>query len=57
MAAAGVDYCEPVKTSNTCLCFATIKKLMKDWPVGSYLVMKSNNRIYGERPLMEIGYK
>ena len=57
MAAAGVDYCEPVKTSNTCLCFATIKKLMKDWPEGSYLVMKSNNRIYGERPLMEIGYK
>ena len=30
---------------------------MKDWPGGSYLVMRSTPRVSGGRPLMEIGYK
>ena len=30
---------------------------MKDWPGGSYLVLKSNPRFPGESPLMAIGYK
>ena len=38
MAAAGVDYCGPVKISHKGFCLATLYKLMKDWPVGSYLV-------------------
>ena len=30
---------------------------MKDWPVGSYLVMKSTPRFPGEGPLLAIEYK
>ena len=30
---------------------------MKDWPGGSYLVLKSNPRFTGERPLLAIVYK
>ena len=30
---------------------------MKDWPGGSYLVMKSTPILPGERPLLDIGYK
>ena len=30
---------------------------MKDWPGGSYLIMKSNPRFPGGRPLLKIGYK
>ena len=41
MAAAGVDYFRLVKTSNKGFCLTTLEKLMKDWPVGSYHVMKS----------------
>ena len=41
MAAAGVDYCGPVKTNHKGFCLDTLEKLMKDWTGGSYLVMKS----------------
>ena len=41
MAAAGVDYCRPAKTSQKGFCLDTLEKLMKDSPGGSYLVMKS----------------
>ena len=41
MAAAVVDYCRPVKTSHKGFCLAALEKLMKDWPGGSYLVLKS----------------
>ena len=57
MAAAGVDYCGPVKTSHKGFCLATLEKLMKDWPGGSYLVLKSTPRFRGESPLLAIGYK
>ena len=57
MAAAGVNYCGPVKTSHKGFCLATLEKLMKDWPGGSYLVLKSTPRFPGESPLLAIGYK
>ena len=53
--AAGVDYCRPVETSHKGICLATLEKLMKYWPGGSYLVMKSNQRVPGGRPIMDIG--
>ena len=55
--AAGVNYCGPVKTSHKGFCLSTLEKFMKDWPGGSYLVMKSNTRVLGGRPLLSIGYK
>ena len=57
MTAAGVDYCGPVKTIHKGFCLATLENLMKDWPGGSYLVLKSTPRFPGERPLLAIGYK
>ena len=52
MAAAGVDYCGPVKTRNKEFCLATLEKLTKDWPGGSYLVLKITPRFPGEIPLL-----
>ena len=57
MAAAGVDYCRPVKTSHRGFCSSTLEKLTRDWPGGSYLVLKSTPRFPGERLLLPIGYK
>ena len=55
MAAAGVDYCGLAKTSHKGFCLATLEKLMKDWPGGSYLVLKSTTSFPGESPLLAIG--
>ena len=30
---------------------------MKDFPVGSYLILKSNTRFFSDKPLMSILYK
>ena len=57
MAAAGVDYFGPVKTSHKGFYLTTLEKLMKDLLGRSYLVMKINPRFPGERPLLAIGYK
>ena len=57
MSAAGVDYCGPVKTIHKGFSLATLENLMKDWPGGSYLVLKSTPRFLGEIPLLTIGYK
>ena len=57
MATAGVNYCGPVKTNHMGFCLAKLDKLMKYWPGGSYLVMKSTPRFPGEIPLLAIGYK
>ena len=57
MAAAGVDYCRPVKTNNKGFCLASLEQLTKDWPGGSYLVLKSTPRFTDKRPLLAIGYK
>ena len=35
---------------------ATLEKLMKDWPVDSYIAMKSGPIVPGGRPLMEVVY-
>ena len=56
MSAAGVDYCRPVKTIHK-VCLAMLEKLMKDFPGGSYLVLKSTPIFPGEIPLLAIGYK
>ena len=56
MAAAGVDYRGPVKTIHKGFCLDTLEKLMKHWPGGSYLVMKSTPIFPGETPLLAIGY-
>ena len=55
MAAAGVDYCVPVKTSRKGFCLSTLEKLTRDWPGGPYLVFKSTPIFIGERPLLDIG--
>ena len=57
MAASGVDYCGPVKTSHKGFCLDTLEKLMKDWPGGSYIFLKRTQRFPGERTLLAIGYK
>ena len=54
---AGVDYCGPAKTSHKDFCLAALEKLMKDWPGGSYLVLKSTPIFPGETPLLAIGYR
>ena len=57
VAAAGVNYCGPVKTSHKGFCLALLENLMKDWPGGSYLVLKSTQIFPGESPLLAISYK
>ena len=57
MAATGVDYCGPVKTSHKNFCFIMLEKLMKYLTGWSYLVMKSTPRFPCGRPLLAIGYK
>ena len=51
----GVDYCRPARTSHKGFCLATLEKLIKNCPVGSYLVTKSTPRFTGEIPLPVIG--
>ena len=46
-----------VKTNTKGFYKDTIKNLTKDWPVGSYLMLKSNHMVPGDRPLITIGYK
>ena len=55
--AAGVSYCGLVKTSHKGFCLVTLEELMKYWPGGSYLVMKSTPKAPSGIPLMAIGYK
>ena len=46
-----------VNTNTKAFCKENIEKLTKDWPGGSYLVLKSNPMLPGDRPLIAIGYK
>ena len=55
--ALGVIYCGPGNTSHKGFCLATLEKLIKNCPGGSYLVMKITPRFPGGRPLLYIGYK
>ena len=53
----GVDLIDMVKTNTKGFCKATIEGLTKDWPGGSYIVLRSKPMGPGERPLIAIGYK
>ena len=53
----GVDLIGMVKTNTKGFCKATIEGLTKDWPGGSYIVLRSKPMVPGERPLIAIGYK
>ena len=46
-----------VKTNTKVFCKDTIEKLTKNWPGGSYLVLRSKPMVPGGRPLISIGYK
>ena len=50
-------YCGPMNTIHKVFFLDTLEKLMKDWTVGSYLVLESNSTFYGGITLMAIGYK
>ena len=45
-----------VKTNTKGFCKETIEKLTKDWPGGSYLMLRNNHMVPGDRPLIAIGY-
>ena len=53
----GVDYYGPVKTIHKGFCLTTLERLIKYFPGGSYLVLKSTPRVPGDRALMSIVYK
>ena len=53
----GVDYYGLLKMSHKVFCLATLEKLIKYLPGGSYHVLEIVPRVPGDRPLMTIGYK
>ena len=53
----GADLIGMVKTNTKGFCKETIEKLTKNWPGGSYLVLRSKPMVPGDRPLIAIGYK
>ena len=53
----GAELIGMVKTNTKGFCKETIEKLTKDWPGGSYLVLRSKTMIPRDRPLIDIGYK
>ena len=55
--AEGVNYFGTTKTRHKGFCLATLEKLMKHCPGGSYPIMEITPRVPGGRLLMEIGYK
>ena len=46
-----------VKTNIQVFYKETIEKLTKDWPGGSYPVLRSKPMVPGDMPLVAIGYK
>ena len=54
--AVGVNYYGTAKMSHKGFCLATLEKSTKDWPGGSYLVLKITPRFPGDITLMAIGY-
>ena len=53
----GAELIGMVKTNTKGLCKETIEKLTKDWPGGSYLVLRNKHMVPGYRPLIAISYK
>ena len=53
----GVDYFSLLKTIHKVFGLATLQNLMKDFPGGSYLIIKSTPIVPGGRPIMVIVYR
>ena len=53
----GAEFIGMVKTNTKGFYKETIEKFTKDWPGGSYLVLRSKPMVPGDRPLIAIGYK
>ena len=53
----GAEFIGLVMTNTKGFCKETIEKLTKDWPGGSYLVLRSKPMVSGYKPLIAIGYK
>ena len=53
----GAELIGMAKTNTKGFCKDTIEKLTKDWPGGSYFVLRSKHMVPGDRPLIAIGYK
>ena len=52
----GAELIGMVKTNTKGFCKETIEKLTKDWPGGSYLVLRSKPMVPGYRLIISIGY-
>ena len=52
----GTDIIDMVKTNKKGLCKDTIENLTKDWPGGSYLVLRRKSMLTWDRALIVIGY-
>ena len=52
----GAELIGMMKTNTKGFCKETIEKLTKDWPGGSYLVLRSKPMVPGDRPEISIGY-
>ena len=50
----GAELIDMVNTDTKGFCKETIGKLTKDWPGGSYLVLRSKPMVPGESPLIAI---
>ena len=53
----GAYFIGVVKTNTKGLFKDIVEKITKDWPVSSYLMLRSNPMVTGGRPLIFIGYK
>ena len=53
----GAELIGMMKKNTKGFCKETIEKLTKDWPGGSYLVLRSKPMVPGDRPLIAAGYK
>ena len=51
----GFDYCGPVKTSHKGFFLTVLKKLTKECLGGSCIIMNSDPRAPGDKPLMAVG--
>ena len=55
-ASIGVNLISMVKKNTKGFCKAKIEGSAKDWPGGSYIVLRSKPMVPGERPLLAIGH-
>ena len=53
----GAELIGMVNTNTKVFCQETVENLTKDWPGGSYLVLRSKHVVPGDWPLIAIGYK